>query len=388
MRCRFASIHDKADQTAFAQFDTRAARFFRGLHQIHDFDLLEADLALVDDGFEFVGAVRQGSELTLNVRSEAPVRPRLERFAGLCPAGVSVVTERGPRPFERVRNEVRSVTGHELSNARVRAGITRGHLLDVVVYLTGSAGSSDIHAGHAAELAVEGCLGERVVDDWVSSITSAPLPRSGPTQLRLVQHNDELAKTFDLIDLPKAVERAVQGVHEALPAEPLHAAAPRGDWIMLETESGEGHAGDGEGRAAAQADLLLASTFLPEMLKCFLQGSPFSSVRFSGHGERFAYLKYHATGGLREKVSARQRLEDALDAGLREHALGAVVGNGVGHGHCYVDLALGDIDRALAELTEIARRAGVPRESWILFCDSEWQREWVGVWPHTPPPFE
>ena len=204
--------------------------------------------------------------------------------------------------------------------------------------------------------------------------------------MRLIQPNDELARTFDLIELPTAVERAVHGIHDALPAaplyaEPLHAGPQRDDWVMLEVERGDAE-------ASAQEDLLLTSTFLPEMLKCFLQGSPFSSVRFSRHGERFAYLKYHAPGGLTEKVSARQKLEDALDAGLRAAALGAVVGNGVGHGHCYVDLALGDIDRALAELTEIARRAGVPRESWILFCDSEWQREWVGVWQHTPPPFE
>jgi len=384
MRCRFASIHDKADQAALARFDARAARFFRALAEIDDSEALEADLRAVDDDFEFVGVGRRGSELRLDVRADAPARPCLERFAGLCPVGINVVTERGARPFESVQHEVRSVTGHELLNARVRAGITRGHLLDVVVYLTGSAGSSDIHAAHAAELAVEGCLGERVVDDWVSSITSAPLPKSGPIQL--IQHNDELAKTFELKDLPKAVDRAVHGVHEALPAaplcaEPLAAAPERRDWVMLEVESGDGE-------CSAQADLLLASTFLPEMLKCFLQGSPFSSVRFSRQGERFAYLKYHATGGLTEKVSGRQRLEDALDAGLRARALGCVVGNGVGQGHCYVDLALGDIDLALAELTEIARRAGVPRESWILFCDSEWQREWVGVWEHTPSPFE
>jgi hypothetical protein len=381
MRCRFASIHDKAEQAALSRFDARAARFFQALREVADLDLLEAELGAVDDGFEFIGAWRRGTELTLDVRAEAPVRPRLERFAGLCPAGVSVVTERGARPFERVQNEVRSVTGHDLVNARVRAGITRGHLLDVVVYLTGCTGSSDIHAAHAAELAVEGCLGERVVDDWVSSITSAPLPKSQVMPLRLVQNNDELAKTFDLVDLRQAVDRTVHGVHEALPAEPLHAAEQRSDWVMLEVETGEGD-------SSAQADLLLTSTFLPEMLKCFLQGSPFSSVRFSRHGERFAYLKYQATGGLREKVSTRQTLEDALDAGLRAQALGSVVGNGVGHGHCYVDLALGDVDRALLEISAIARHVGVPSESWILFCDSEWQREWVGVWEHTRAPFE
>ncbi|HEU5072758.1 MAG TPA: hypothetical protein VFU02_01265, partial [Polyangiaceae bacterium] len=319
----------------------------------------------------------QGGELRLDVRSDVQTRPRLERFARSSPNGVRVVGERGPCSFEQVQSEVRSRTGHELASARVRAGITRGHLLELVVYLAGSAGTSDVHADHAAELAVEGCLGERTVDDWVAGITSAPLPRSGP--IRLLQHNDELARTFALSELPEAVERAVHGIQASLLDERLEAAAPRSDWVMLEVEAGDG-------RAVAQPDLLIASTFLPEMLKCFLEGAPFSSVRFARHGERFAYLKYESSGDLRARVAARQALEDELDARLRGGALGAVVGNGVGRRHCYVNLALSDVDRALGELTEVARHTGLPRESWILFCDTEWHFEWVGVWEHSPPP--
>ena len=377
MRCRFASSQDQAEQGTLARFDQRALSFFEALKRTLDFEALEAELRAVDAAFELVAARRHEGGLQLDVRADARKRPCLERFAALRPEGVLVVSERGARPFDRVRADVRSVTGHEIGNARVRAGITRGHLLDVVVYLTGSSGSSDVHAGHAAELAVEGCLGERVVDDWISAITSAPLPRSGP--IRLVQHNEELARTFALSELPQAVERAALGVQRALPDERLDVVAARNDWVMLEV-------GEGEGGAAAQADLLLASTFLPEMLKCFLEGAPFSSIRFARHGERFAYLKYESTGDLRERVASRQALEDALDARLRSQGLGAVVGNGVGLGHCYVDLALLDVEQALPELMQIARRAGLPGKSWVLFCDTEWHFEWVGVWEHTPPP--
>lgn len=377
MRCRFAPPQDKVAQAALARFDERAARFFEVLSGARDLETLENALADVDVSFEFVAASRRGDEVRLDVRADVQKRPCLERFASSSPKDVKVVTERGARPFEQVQSDVRAVTGYELASARVRAGITRGHLLDVVVYLAGSAGSSDVHAGHAAELAVEGCLGERVVDDWVSAITSAPLPRSGP--IRLIQHSDELARTFELSELPAAVERAVLGVRGSLADERLDATPPRSDWVMLEAEAND--AG-----AAAQADLLLASTFMPEMLKCFLEGSPFSSLRFARHGERFAYLKYQSTGDLRERVNARQVLEDALDAQLRAGQLGCVVGNGVGRRHCYVDLALCDVDRALVEIEGVARRAALPRESWILFCDSEWYFEWVGVWEHTPPP--
>ncbi|HEY6727576.1 MAG TPA: hypothetical protein VI197_26250 [Polyangiaceae bacterium] len=377
MRCRFAPPEDQVAQAALARFDQRAERFFAALNQSSDLETLAQALADVDVSFEFVAARRQGAEVRLDVRADAQKRPCLERFAGLCPRGVQVVTERSARPFEQVRAEVRSVTGHELGGARVRAGITRGHLIDVVVYLAGSSDSSDVRAGHAAELAVEGCLGERVVDDWVSAISSAPLPRSGP--IRLIQDNEELARTFALPELPAAVERAVHGVQLALFDERLDAAAPRNDWVMFEVE-------EGDGGSEAQADLLLASTFLPEMLKCFLEGSPFSSIRFARHGERFAYLKYASGGDLRERVGERQALEDALDSGLRAEQLGCVVGNGVGRRHCYVNLALSDVDRALGAIEHVARRAGLPHESWILFCDTEWHFEWVGVWEHTPPP--
>ena len=376
MRCRFVSPEDQAALAALADFDQRTARFFARLGQVLAGESLAAGLSSVDSAFEFVAARRHGDELHVDVRTDAQKRSCLERFARSSPAGVHIVTERAARPFERVRADVRSVTGHELSSARVRAGITRGHLLDLVVYLAGSAGSSDTDAEHAAELAVEGCLGERVVDDWVSSITSAPLPRAGP--IRLIQHNEDLERTFALSELPEAVARAVEGVQRSLPDEPLHAMAARSDWVMLEAEAGEDD--------SAQADLLLASTFLPEMLKCFLEGAPFSSLRFARHGERFAYLKYQSIGELRERAGARQALEDALDARLRSAGLGAVVGNGVGRRHCYVNVALTDVDRAIGELQQLAQGAGLPRESWVLFCDTEWHFEWVGVWEHTPPP--
>lgn len=377
MRCRFAPPHDQVAQAALSQFEQRAAQFFETLKEFPDSAALDTALRDVDESFEFVAVRRQGGELRLDVRTDVQTRPRLERFARSSPAGVQVVSERGARAFGQVQSEVLSLTGYELAGARVRAGITRGHLLEVVVYLVGIAGSSDVHADHAAELAVEGCLGERMVDDWVSGITSAPLPRNGP--IRLLQHNDELARTFALSELPEAVERAVHGVRRSLLDERLEVAAPRSDWVMLEVEADDG-------QAVAQPDLLIASTFLPEMLKCFLEGAPFSSVRFARHGERFAYLKYESSGDLRMRVGARQALEDELDARLRAGALGAVVGNGVGRRHCYVNLALSDVDRALDELTQVARNSGLPRESWVLFCDTEWHFEWVGVWEHTPPP--
>jgi hypothetical protein len=137
----------------------------------------------------------------------------------------------------------------------------------------------------------------------------------------------------------------------------------------------------------AQDDLLLASTYLPEMLKCFLAGSPFASSRFSRHGELFAYLKVesHETDP-RLSLSTRRVLEDALDAALVSECAGRVVGSGLGVRYSYVDFALANVDHAIDVVADVARRVGLPKRSWLLFCDTALDGEWAPVHPDAPAP--
>ncbi len=377
MRCRFASPDDAADQRALADFDRRSRAFFELLPHAAGTAHLEEALLRVDEDFEIVSVHRQDQQLA--VRSAVERRPRLQRFAAQAPASIAVSTQWSARPFPEALAVVKQRTGFDMAEARVRAGITRGHLLELLVYLHGAAGSSDERAQSAAELAVESCLGERIVDDWVVSIDAAPLPRGGP--LKLVQASDPIDRTFPLSELRSTIERSTRAIRDGLAPQPLWQQPAGADWVLLEAEP---HGSC----VAAQEDLLFASTFLPEMLKCYLQDAPFSSLRFARHGERFAYLKYASGGALGIRVQTRQVLEDALDQALRSESLGCVVGNGVGRAHCYVDLALAEVDGALRIVCDTARRLGLPRTSWVLFCDSEWQLEWVGVWDETPPPPE
>jgi hypothetical protein len=138
---------------------------------------------------------------------------------------------------------------------------------------------------------------------------------------------------------------------------------------------------------AAQDDLAIATTLAPELLKCFLRGQPFSCARFSRFGERFCYLKLDGDGERSEpRLLARRALEDALSEALPNAGAGAVIGNGLGIRYAYVDLALANLDAAVLRALEVARKCGVPRRSWLLFCDGDLAAEWVGVWPDTPPP--
>jgi hypothetical protein len=377
MRCRFAPTSDSVGQRALERFDARALHFFTEMGRAWQPETVSERLRDVDAHFELVSAERTAAGWQLDVRAPVPLRPLLARFTGLAPAEGRVVAERGARPFEQVCALVEELTGCDVSDARVRAGITRGHLIDIVVYQKACGASFDARAEQAAELAVDGCLGERVVDDWVLGIDTAPLPRGG--SLTLLQPSADAAKTFKLSELGLAIERAVAGVYATLPPAPLHLEPNLDDWVLLEAAPNPDEAG-------AQADLMFASTCLPEMLKCYLQEAPFSSLRFSSHGERFLYLKYAASAELAERVRERQALEDALDTTLRGEGLGCVIGNGVGRSHCYVDLCVGDVDRALPVLCERARQFGLPEQSWVLFCDSEWAHEWVGIFDSAPPP--
>ncbi len=375
MRCRFASLNSPTEQECLRRFDERAQRFYE-LVSSRAWGRLRDALAEVDGEFELVTARVDGDVAGLEVRSSVVKRAWLERFAGARPPGVEVVTERGPLDFESACERVAERTGFDVSEARVRAGVTRGHLFEIVLYLHEASAEQGAAAELAAELAVESCLGERSVETWVQSIDVAALPRK--SRLKVVQSGPPSAESFPLAELKPTIDRAVQGVLDSLPDEPLCRQAPKSNWVMLETEPLDDS-------TEAQADLIMASTCLPEMLKCYLQQSPFTSARFSRHGEHFVYVKYPAQGDPAERVRARQGLEDALDVELRSRGLGCVVGNGLGRNHCYIDFALTSLNESLPWLCEAAQRAGFPRRATLLFCDSELQDEWIELWD---PPFQ
>jgi hypothetical protein len=85
-------------------------------------------------------------------------------------------------------------------------------------------------------------------------------------------------------------------------------------------------------------------------------------------------------------LSRRTAFEDNLDRALRAAKLGAVVGNGIGVLHSYVDVALGDAEAAVPTLRKVAKSSGLDKRSWLLFCDGEWRDEWVGLFDDAPEP--
>jgi hypothetical protein len=298
--------------------------------------------------------------------SEATVRARLSADRG-----------RPALELPHALADVRDATGVDLERALARAGFTRGHLLDVVVKLPGARGTAA--EDDAAERLVTALLGEATADDWVDRVTLEAAPRGGP--LSVLPSVPDRGSYFPLAELPAAVGAAVRGLHAGLPPEPLWASGGEQRWTLLELEVERAE------DYAAQGDAVLCATFLPEMLKCYLSGSPFASRRFSRHGELFAYLKHESVGGdAREALAARRVLEDTLDAALVVERCGRVVGSGMGVVYSYVDFALASLERAVAVIRTVAERVGLPARSWLLFCDSALSDDWVALRPGAPVP--
>jgi hypothetical protein len=171
-----------------------------------------------------------------------------------------------------------------------------------------------------------------------------------------------------------AIAAAVRGLYDGLPDRHCWAEGTVSDWTLFELEP------ETANDYGAQDDLVLATSMRPEMLKCFLQGMPFCSERFSRHREVFCYLKYQSeVAAPKERLAERNRFEDALGTRLAANKLGAVIGNGLGTRYTYIDLALTDLAQSLESLERLAHTVKLPEKSWLLFCESDWRERWFSI---------
>lgn len=311
--------------------------------------------------------------LVLRARERA-FWPLADYIAERSPAPLAIRAGRSRWPLERA---LAALGGQRerFARATLRAGFSRGHLLEVVVNLPGAVGNDD-ELG-AAENLVWDLLGERLANDWVGAVKVAPAPRGGALQVLETKRESN----FPLRELPAAVDAAIAGVYGGLPEVPLFAQKDSDEWTMFELEP------DVAADFADEDDLVMATTCVPELLKSRLSKQPFSSLRFSRVGELFFHLKYESDGSPEQRLRARRVLEDELDQALIEAQLGRVVGAGLGVRYAYVLLALVHAERAVALAAEVARRLVPSNRAWLIPLDSDLGREWGGVWFDSPVPY-
>ena len=398
MRIRFAARSNEDEWEALEALRRRIDVFWqecddllpRRVERFTDGDPLRLERELTESARRAAPGVRveldvlEGGERRVVVAPDGDVggEPLADEFVRRAPVRQKRAAVRF-RPEVDVKiavADVRARAGVDLERARVRMGFSRGHLLEVVVYAPGFSHAGDERAEQASELLVARLVGEELFHQFVGSVDVAPLPRGGA--LRVVSDGETTADaTLSLPEVLPAAEAAVRGLYTELPDAPYHAFCEHAEWTMLELEP---TLADDYG---GKDDLALVSTMLPEMTKCHLQGGPFSSVRFSKHGERFAYLKIDAVGSTpAERHTLRVELEDALNRVLVPGRVGCVTGAGLGVRYVYLDLALANLEHGVRIACERVRGVRPDVAGWALFCETGWEEEWVAVGHHGPPP--
>jgi hypothetical protein len=295
--------------------------------------------------------------------------------------GCALSLGRGALPLDYALGEARAKHGVELERARVRAGFSRGHLLEVTLSIPGGAGSENEEI--AAEKLVRALVGERVFETWIGAVHVTAAPRGGPLRVLDVSAPRTELGVSELFD---TVSAAVLGVQRGLPlgayaggerahdvsAHASDASDARADWTLLEVEPVSTTS------RVRKDDLLLASTCTPELLRCYLDGSPCASQRFTRGGERFVFVSYRDEGAsMQERVARRGEIEQALVDTLKGE--GAITGVGIGVHSSYVDLALCNLETGLARIVAKLRGLTTPPQCFVQFCDSEFAEEWVSV---------
>jgi hypothetical protein len=272
--------------------------------------------------------------------------------------------------IEHALAEMESAHGVSLSRATLRAGFSRGHLLELTLGVPGGTGAENEQ--NAAENLARAVLGDRLFETWIGAVHVSSEPRLG--SLRVLDVRAPRAK-LQVQELFDTVAAAAHGVLAGLP-ERTHARAAADtsaeEWTMLEVEPLPDAPG---GR---KEDLVLASTCTPELLRCFLDGSPCSSRRFSRMGESFVFVSYpDAARDMKTRVAQRTEIETALGRELADVA--AVTGVGLGVHSTYVDLALCNLETGLPRLISNLRSLALPRDSFVAFVDSELRDEWLAI---------
>ncbi len=318
---------------------------------------------------------------------EACAWPLAELLLAQAPADLDCTLSLGRSavPLERALLEVRASHGLDLERASLRAGFGRGHLLELTLGVPGGGGGEK--AQNAAENLVRAVLGDRLFETWVGAVHVTAAPRGGPLRVLDVSAPRTSLHLRELFDTVAAATRGVlHGLPSALATTEsrqlaVAGAAPvegsdvvREDWTLLEVEPLAG------ARSVRKDDLVLASTCTPELLRCYLDGSPCASRRFSRSGEHFVFVSYiDDERTMQGRVARRTALESALAECVA--GVGAVTGVGLGVKTTYVDLALYDLETGLGRLVSKLKDVRAPALTFIQFFDSELADEWLSIWP-------
>ena len=245
--------------------------------------------------------------------------------------------------------------------------------------------------GADASLALEMALGEELFDTWIGGVeilsgTAKPWPwsRARPTK--------KYEKAIPISELHQTIQTEIEALRSALPANPRVAGGasdmPADNEDEERTVVGylyRQEAEDSTENAPRVSDVQLANTLEPTLFEA-VRRPLFWSTCFSRHNETFCYLKLRRPDIHDTDLSPRNHISDALDDELIAADLGCSYGGACGVHYWYIDLALVSVEDSVPIIRSVLLAQAVPRDSWLLFYDSELHHEWVGIYSDTRPP--
>lgn len=333
--------------------------------------------------WEFGPAIKgNGFRLVITPETRHQDRPPVDLLLARAPKLAGGWEFYAYRPAESVALTVQTVqgrTGRDISGTLCRTSRGRHQRLDLTFASPACKGPDDRAALENARIAAETLLGEETLAQWIGAVAVEPL-------------DDSPAKPSQQLErLEPKVEAWVAKVREQLPPVPRHERRHPffADLKPTVFKPQPRKAAD----YPARRDIFVATTREPALWSAKFSRLPFHSECFSRHGEVFCYLKIDATDGFDPKHFGRGKsgteggtLEETVDKLLIPARAGCVLGSATGLRYAYLDLALCDVQKAAKLLLAPLRKAGLPKRSWLLFFDSAWAEEWIGVHPDTPAP--
>jgi hypothetical protein len=260
------------------------------------------------------------------------------------PSSLPISSERttNRESHERALARVFDQTGVDLGTSRVRVGVSRGHLFEIVVSIPLDVAGSPDALQLASEIFFESRLSEQLLDDWVACISVDRIART--RGLMVASDVATRAEHHPLEVGAELLNLGIKNLTAGLPESLFAASSATKDWVALEIPPSD---------SGLQPERCFASTRFPEALKCALEGMPFSSCRFTRGPEAFCWLSWTSTESRQKRLETRDRVEMNL-AGHSGSILFA--GSGFGEKRDYVDVWVLPGNPELGEvLSDLAR---------------------------------
>lgn len=257
------------------------------------------------------------------IPEERSLTPLAQLWCDEAPSGVLVRLGRAPSSYDEALARALQVDGVDLSTSRVRAGFTRGHLLEVVISVPFDISGDDESLQVAAEVFLEHLIGDQALDLWVANVSVTRIART--RGLLVVSDQRDAADSHALREFGIMLERATTGVLAQLPESRLVSLEGAKQWTALEIPEAEG---------GLLPDRRYASTCLPEALKAALEGLPFASPRFTKGPELLCYIAWEGKADTVSRLRLREQVEECVST----QPGAALCGTGFGLKRDFVDL--------------------------------------------------